>query len=316
MRVGLPFIVGGLIVGGWWWYDENHEARTCPYNLINQFRCERSERFSNPEYDATKKVIEAEIAAQKTHGVESVAVLFRDLRNGPSFRIDQGESFLAMSLYKLPIMIRYLKDAEGDPRVLDELVTVKIDAATVNQNLSAGETLVDGQSYSVRDLLEKMTRYSDNYSRAALVEHYHTKNPDYDIVLDTLKEVGILDAEESGDARLVSLGSTASIFRILYNASYLNLEQSQQALAWLAAADYDRGIAQPIPSTIVVANKFGLANEGDQKQLHDCGIVYYPRHPYIACVMTKGSSITELEESIAAISKIIYTEVDRRYGGK
>ena len=62
-----------------------------------------------------------------------------------------------------------------------------------------------------------------------------------------------------------------------------------------------------LPKNIIVAHKFGESGElGKEVQLHDCGIVYSPQHPYLICVMTKGKDFKNLENVIRSISKIAY----------
>jgi hypothetical protein len=56
---------------------------------------------------------------------------------------------------------------------------------------------------------------------------------------------------------------------------------------------YNDGLKAGIPANIELAHKFGERgiigmNGREQKQLHDCGIIYYPKHPYILCIMTRG----------------------------
>lgn len=307
-------IVGGAITSGIWAWSTSRAAETCQYKLINPFRCAKEEQFINPDYEPIRNKLVRLIEERKTSGVSNVGVYFRDLRNGPTFSIDSEENYLGMSILKLPVMVRYLKDAEGNPGILEEMVIAHINPATVNQNLSMNETISEGQSYSVAELLERMIRYSDNNSRTALVEHYAKAHPQADSVADTLLELGIIDPEMNDNANLIRLKSVASIFRILYNASYLDAEHSQKALTWLANSAYDNGLVRHIPSSITVANKYGLANYEKEKQLHDCGIVYYPDHPYLVCIMTKGTSVDGLEDTIADISKELYLEVDRRFG--
>jgi len=313
IRIGLPILAGAAIVAGFWWWDERREMDGCRYQFINPQRCEERLRITNPEYKATEQDILAKIDEWKERGVSSVAVHFRDLRNGPTITIDSNDAYLAMSLYKLPVLIRYLKDAESDPGLLDERVVGSRPEAVEDQGLPTEQSIVAGASYTIRELLEKLIWYSDNYSWNMLVEYYQRKHPDYLVVVDTLAELGIVDPETQPDPRLVSLRSVSSIFRALYNASYLNLEMSQYALELLSRSGFDKGISAPIPPSISVANKFGFSTENNLRQLHDCGIVYYPDHPYILCVLTKGSNTTVLEQTIASISQIVYTEVQRRF---
>ena len=43
-----------------------------------------------------------------------------------------------------------------------------------------------------------------------------------------------------------------------------------------------------------------------EHELHDCGIVYYPEHPYFLCVMTRGGDRPKLAAAIADVSKVAY----------
>ena len=53
-----------------------------------------------------------------------------------------------------------------------------------------------------------------------------------------------------------------------------------------------------VPAGTVIAHKFGEWGrerpEGFEQQFHDCGIVYRPGRPYLACVMTRGRSLPTL----------------------
>ncbi len=60
-----------------------------------------------------------------------------------------------------------------------------------------------------------------------------------------------------------------------------------------------------------VAHKFGtrVADGPGGRQLHDCGIVYAPKTPYILCVMSRGNSSQNLSHFIAQVSKRVYEGV-------
>jgi hypothetical protein len=67
-----------------------------------------------------------------------------------------------------------------------------------------------------------------------------------------------------------------------------------------------------------VAHKFGehrnatVSGEIAETELHDCGIIYYPEHPYFLCIMTKGENLPSLESVISSASKLVYTYVTAR----
>ena len=102
----------------------------------------------------------------------------------------------------------------------------------------------------------------------------------------------------------------ASFFRILYNASYLNKEMSNKALELLSKAEFAKGLTAGVPKDIVVAHKFGERTHGPEKQLHDCGIIYFPHRSYILCVMTRGDRWENLTSIIRTVSRIVYDEVE------
>jgi beta-lactamase class A len=107
--------------------------------------------------------------------------------------------------------------------------------------------------------------------------------------------------------------------RVLFNATYLDRDYSEKLLQLLSESDFSSGIKSGIPQNITVSQKFGDARIPDAQgtvvgaELQNCGIVYYPDHPYQLCIMTKGSDIPDLERIIGQISQIIYTGVKQKY---
>jgi beta-lactamase class A len=132
-----------------------------------------------------------------------------------------------------------------------------------------------------------------------------------DDLKNTFAQVGVPFTIQGEDLRL-SVKQYASFFRILYNASYLNRENSEYALSVLARIAFDQGLRGTLPQTMPIAHKFGersnLGTDGPN-QLHDCGILYYPESPYLLCVMTRGDNIPHLQQAIQAISDVIYKDV-------
>lgn len=103
------------------------------------------------------------------------------------------------------------------------------------------------------------------------------------------------------------------MFRGIYNGSLLNKENSNKVLEWLSQSKFKDGLVAGVPGSVMIAHKFGeRLLEDNTKQLHDCGIVYYPDNPYLLCVMTHGNDYEKLEKVIQDISKMVYTEVDSR----
>jgi hypothetical protein len=90
----------------------------------------------------------------------------------------------------------------------------------------------------------------------------------------------------------------------------------------LIQAHFPDGIEGGVPKNTPIAQKFGerLVKAGNDtnsptlyNELHSCGIIFYPEHPYLLCIMTKGNNFTNLSQLIQSISKTVYEEVDKEY---
>ena len=303
-------------------------ARTSPANkVLSSVSCESKFRHLNNwlvcsvtpviakhEYiNLERKIssyIDSEVAAGK---VVEGSVYFRDLHNGPTMGINEDADFSPASLLKLPVLIAYLDKAQQNPDLLKKEIIYPKPIERYGQVLPPDQTIRENQPYTIEELLRKMVSYSDNASYHVLMSYMSQLQPNEDLLKLTYQNLGIVDPESSLD-EVVTVKSYSSIFRLLYNSSILSDEMSEKALAMLAENNFEKGLQKGLPSNIRVADKFGeRQSEGkDEKQLHDCGIVYYPENPYLLCVMTKGTDMESLALAIANISKMVYEEVDSR----
>jgi len=97
----------------------------------------------------------------------------------------------------------------------------------------------------------------------------------------------------------------------------LMLNIPEKALDLLSQVEFKQGLNKNIPQNIEVAHKFGERQLQDKSvQLHDCGIVYYPNHPYLLCIMTRGTNYNSLSNVIGQISGSIYSDINTRYNPK
>jgi beta-lactamase class A len=119
----------------------------------------------------------------------------------------------------------------------------------------------------------------------------------------------------------MSVQAYSMFLRALYNATYLNREDSERALRLLSETDFSEGIESGVPNSTLVAEKFGEVKMTDSsgvqlgKEINNCGIVYYPDHPYLLCIMTKGegNDIKGLESVVAGVSRIVYQGMQTLY---
>ncbi len=246
---------------------------------------------------------------EKGH-VQRLSVYFRDLQDGPWFGINQDDEFNPASMMKVPVMIAWLKRAEKDPKALTS--TIFFDGKedlSASQEIKPKQTIAPLRRYSVNELLHYMLNYSDNNATKLLFEKL--KANELDAVLDGMDIEN--NPTEAGNS--ISVHGYSGFFRILYNASYLNREMSEKALELLSREDFPQGISAGLPDGIPLAAKFGEQTgkgpQGEYKQLHEFGIVYHPKSPYIIGVMTQGKDIGMLADTIREISRLIYSEVEK-----
>ncbi len=263
------------------------------------------------EYEEFEAQLEDWVEQQKAKGsIEEAGVYFRDLRAGPWFGINERAEFVPASLLKVPLMIAILHAADKNPLLLSQQLEMSGAYLGVNNvDDPASQSMQPGKPYTVDELLYKMIVYSDNASRDILQQAMDPLTPDGDSVSAVYKEIGMLAAE---DKNTLTVKSYSSLFRILYNARYLSQTSSQKALDLLKSSVFVHGLVAGVPPGTVVAHKFGVRALDDEqtKQFHDCGIVYYPNHPYLLCIMTRAKDLEKGVLFLREVSHRVYTEVD------
>lgn len=243
--------------------------------------------------------------------VSQVSVYFRDLNTGRWLGINENEQYEPASLLKIAVLIAYLRIAEINPDILEKSLRASNDSHNfdISQNYKPKNPVEIGKAYTIRSLLSSMIVGSDNNAMVLLTQNIATSS------IDTIyKDLQI--PMNDGAVSNISPALYSRFFRILYNSSYLSHPASESVLGLLSQTDFTSGLIAGLPVGTVVSHKFGertadSITPNSEKELHDCGIVYYPDHPYFICVMTKGKDFNSLEKVISSISKIVWNDVDR-----
>lgn len=257
-------------------------------------------------------MVSTRIAEKKAN---DISIYFRDLINGPTMGIDEHIQFSPASLLKLPLLITYLKISEdGHNNLLDRKIAFPKIEDYSNQFFSPKALIQEDVEYSIDDLLRRMIKYSDNRAYFGLLKYLSIVSPKEDLLLGTDVDLGIIDPKNDSD-QTVTVKSYASIFIQLFHSSFFNKQEtSEKALSILSETDFNDGIVKGVPKGLRVAHKFGERSDlpNGKKQLHDCGIVYYPKNPYLICIMTRGNDFNDLTKIIQDFSEVIYKEFDSR----
>ncbi len=320
----IPSLIAGALIGAvgmavWFHYYPVHakaegeiegELHLGQSGFINPLiDCPQMPEGRSPKKDQIQKSVSQRIDELQNRKVaEKVSVGYRDLNNGPAFSINVDEPFMAASLLKVPIAIAILKKSLGDTSLMSrKLIYVK--PSTLDdwsQAIQIADPMVPGSSYTVEELIRRMLVDSDNEAAAMLLN----VAPPLEVI-QVLREMGVPLLQKNNDW-WISVGEYGSIFRILYNSTFLPESMSNSLLRLLSQAKGPVGLISGIESGITVSHKFGERRSGDLQQFHDCGIIYYPKRPYLLCVMTRGADLKQLETVVADISKIVFEEVKKQ----
>lgn len=289
--------------------SQSQETHLGGYKLINPLLfCNQQEGVGSSEYRQLEGNIEEFILSQIEKGaISHASVYFRDLNNGPWFGVSEEEAFSPSSLLKLPVLMAYYKEAEINPAILSQKVRYSDDLPLLEQGIPVEKQLEKGKEYSVEELLERMIVYSDNASLVLLENIIPGRSID-----KVTEDVGIVTPTAQTPEDYMTVKDYSSLFRILYNASYLSRNYSEKALDLLTKGTFSQGLRAGVPEDVLISHKFGERELPNlSRQLHDCGIVYYTDHPYLLCVMTRGNDYNQLSSVISSISQQVYAEVDR-----
>jgi len=287
----------------------NSEVHLGQMDMINPLlACRPQEDLQFYPQDQMEKRIRGLIEDLKNRNqVSDMALIFRDLNNGPSFSVNPDSKYSGASLLKVPIMIGYLRLAEERPDVLLEQITydpAKHDSANHFQLVDPPVRLVPGQNYAVDELMTRMITMSDNVATVMLGETH----PEADVI-PVLNSMGVELTFQQSDA-FISVRAYASIFRILFNSTYLSRRYSNASLKLMSQSLFKRGLVAGVPADVPVAHKFGERSlQPNVQQFHDCGIIYKPGQPYLLCVMSRGANLEHLIKSVAEVSSAVYSEL-------
>ncbi len=273
------------------------------YSFISPLlTCQLSEKIAFPNLKPLAMAFQGVIDDALAIGnAEKVSVYYRDLNTGFWTGVGENDGYEPASLLKVPMMIAYEKSVEDGENSFQKSLVYNGTDYNVGENIKPEQAITIGKPYSALAMIRSMIVNSDNNAYLALYHAVDTK-----ALIAAYTDLG-LTVSHDNEVNTISPKQYSLFLRVLYNASYIDREDSEAALKLLSESTFDSGLASSLPKSVQIADKFGERGLPDgSKELHDCGVVYYPSRPYILCVMTHGSDIARLSETISAISKASY----------
>lgn len=323
-------IVGGLV--GWGahglWGSDNMASKALrqsdltPDNLYKYIDPLLGLKNNEPRQSVVYASLEHAVSSFISSSIQSgnlfaASVIFRDVSISDGFSINPTEQYSPASLLKVPLMTAYFKAAQHNPSILNvRLIYSGTTDANLQEHFPSIVSLKPGTSYTVEELIEHMVRYSDN-NAAELLTNYLNNSSVGGTYATLFGDLGVQSIDLTDD--FITIQAYTLFFRVLYNATYLDRDNSEKAMEILTKTDFTQGITSGVASTTPVAHKFGEFTLQTQsgsilkQELHDCGYIYAPAHTYLLCIMTKGRDFSELQKIVSGISRLVADGVKEKY---
>ena len=316
-------VMGAAFALGWYLHGTQSFATPRPLRLTGDYHfispllsCNINSTNAFPQSQSLNGQIQSVITAHQNNGdIEKASVYLADFSSGKWANVNGSAKYYPSSLGKVPIMMAYLAMAENLSTPLDRMASYPVSSPDLNaqQEIAPEHVIVPGKNYTVSDLIQYMIKYSDN--NAAQVLYDLADQSDLEGVYSNL-EIPLVDSVTTSTLDFMTPQQYSILFRTLYNSTYLSRDASEDALNLMSQTSFTQGIVAGVPSSTVVSHKFGIVSfttggVTQERELHDCGIVYAPGHPYLVCIMTRGSSsLANMEGTIADISQAAYKAVE------
>lgn len=234
-------------------------------------------------------------------------IYFDYLNNASWTGLNERELFVAASMIKVPLAMSIYKAAEERKFNLEDRYSLE----ELNMDENFGELYKVGpdKEFTIEELIKIMLEQSDNTAADALgdvLKNIGINDPFNDVYAfmgwDIFPGIG-----ETLNYQEINLKTLSNMFISLYNAEYINAENSNKILTFLSNSPFNDKIVAGVPENIVVSHKIGVSVPNET--FSDCGIVYAPNRHYILCLGSNGGDEQKAAEFMSEISEAVYDYV-------
>lgn len=280
------------IVSAYIFWIDSRKPFENPYPLIDPARSIVAQEHFFSTIEPLRRELKDLTAKYEKEGAR-VGMYFEYLNTGANVSINQEERFWPASLSKMPTAFAVMKKVEeGKWKLSNEMVLFYEDRDDRFGELYKKPA---GTRLTIEELLRQILINSDNTAHRILVRNL--SGPDYDAVIEALGMEELYDKDYNITAKEYS-----RIFRALYNASYLNRENSEMLLHWLSETQFNDFLDAGVPDNVPFAHKIG--EEFKEVVFLDSGIVYVPDRPFLLTVMIDASKSGGVERAKAMMKEI------------
>lgn len=234
----------------------------------------------------------------------SVSLYVVNLRDSTSFGIGANNAYGAASLNKLPIAIIIMKKIELGEFTMDTYLPIY----SRDRDSGSGSLYnYTGNQMQIRDLLFYMLTQSDNTASKVLGEQITINDLQG---LSSYLNLYTQDINYTTNSTIyVTPKSEANVLTSLYLSSDLKPEDSEYLLSLLTNQTGDKfnvAYVAELPSNATIADKYGEYYFNNEKELHDCGIMYLGSERILYCIMTRNLDLTTASSVIGIMVNKVY----------
>ncbi len=288
--------------------DAREIRRIEGYNLIKPIVSAGTTREST-SFSPLKMQLEGWIDSLKKAGkVTAISVYIESLEDETWTVVNREEMFYPASFLKVPLMIGFLQKVQKNPALLEEVVVFERygDSSPNTVYFTPEKELVPGQKYKLREILEYMIEYSDNYASRFL-----SKYVEFEQVQKLFTDLSIKAADPQRMAMKMNAVEFSAMMKSIFNASLLNAESSEYAAEILARCAFKDGFKKGLPSGTKMWHKFGEWNHPETEfELNESGVIFIKDKPYLLTVLTKGKDMRQLPGVIEVASRRVAGYLD------
>jgi len=251
---------------------------------------------------------------------QTIAVAYRNLRDGTTLLRNERETFHAASTMKVPVMLGVFEAISRGVLQLDQPVRVHNEFTSIvdgskyslDPQEDSDPSLYDtiGSELPLEELVRRMIVRSSNLATNIVIEFVGAPR-----VMDLMRQIGaddirVLRGVEDDKAFEAGMNNTTTaldlmlIFEALADRRVVSEEASEAMLDILLAQEFNDGIPAGLPSGSRVAHKTGSIT----RIAHDAGLIILPDGSQsVLVVLTRGfDDHAEAERAIAAVTAAIY----------
>jgi beta-lactamase class A len=249
------------------------------------------------------------ITIQKRYS-QKTYIYFNYMNSSTWVGLNERDYFSAASTVKVPMAMSLLRAVEEGKLKLTD--TYSLEDLDLDQSFGDLYKVGPDKEFTLQELLQIMLEKSDDTAARAIFNIFKKLG-----IEDPLANVYAFMGWDHLDPALVASGGSgyqemnlktlSAMFLALYDASYINPQDSQMILGYLDNSPFNDKIVAGIPSDIPVSHKIGIL--APSKTFTDCGIIYAPNRNYLLCVGSNGAEESVANNFIREISKTAYDYV-------